>query len=55
MVQDRRVLWLVWWAMVWSDCYIVIVGTVDKLEFAGVKPLKIFRMPSTKELFIAYL
>ena len=51
-MQNGGVLWLVWWAMVRSDCYIVIIGNVDKLEFAGVKPLKIFRMPSPVELFI---
>ena len=51
-MQDGGVLWLVWWAMVWACCGVVIVGNVSKLEFADVKLLKIFRMPSTVELFI---
>ena len=46
------VLWLVWGHMLWTCCNEVIVGNVSKLEFAGVKPLKIFRTPSTVELFI---
>jgi len=51
-VQNGGVLWLVWRAMAWTCCYLVIVGDVYKLEFAGVMLLKILRMPSPVELFI---
>ena len=50
MVQDRAGSWLVWWGMVRSDCYLVIVGNLYKLESASVKLLKNCRMLSPKEL-----
>jgi len=46
MVQNGGVLWLVWCGMVWSDCYLVVVGDVYKLESASVMLLKNCRMLS---------